>query len=41
MKDVEATPAFAFRCLQAFEDVEEGEWRGGVRDGFLSECGED
>jgi len=24
--DAEATPAFAFGCLEALEEVEEGEW---------------
>lgn len=30
LRDVEAAPAFALFGLQALEEVEEGDWRGGL-----------
>lgn len=30
MVDVEAAPAFAFSGLEAFDQVKEGEWGGGI-----------
>lgn len=39
--DVEAAPALAFGGLEALEEVEEGEWGGGVGGGLFRECLED